>query len=103
MPGISVGFERDVFVRREVKPWPYRLVFVFSAHCRVSRQRRRSHRSDWHDDSTNIDLANILANQIFEASFAQYNISVTDDFDNAGGADCLRSSSSWAAGTVTPV
>lgn len=41
------------------------------------------------DDGTNIDLANILANQIFEASFAQYNISVTDDFDNAGGADLL--------------
>lgn len=35
-------------------------------------------------DGTNIDAANILANQIFEASFSGYNISVADEFDNAG-------------------
>jgi hypothetical protein len=37
------------------------------------------------DDGTNIDLSNILANQIFEAAYAQYSISVSDEFDNAGG------------------
>jgi len=41
------------------------------------------------DDGTNIDVSNILANQIFEAAYAQYSISVTDDFDNADGSDLL--------------
>ena len=38
------------------------------------------------DDGSNIDLSNMTANQIFEASFAQYNVACVDDFDSAGSA-----------------
>jgi hypothetical protein len=41
------------------------------------------------DDGTNIDLSNILANQIFEAAYAQYSISVSDEFDNADGSPLM--------------
>jgi hypothetical protein len=41
------------------------------------------------DDGSNIDVSNILANQIFEAAYAQYNISVSDEFDNAGSSPIL--------------
>jgi hypothetical protein len=37
------------------------------------------------DDGSNIDVSNILANQIFEASFSIYSIAAIDDFDNPGG------------------
>ena len=38
------------------------------------------------DDGSNIDLSNMTANQIFEASFAQYSVACVDDFDSAGSA-----------------
>ena len=41
------------------------------------------------DDGTNIDLSNILANQIFEAAYAQYSISVSDEFDNPDGSPLM--------------
>ncbi|MCH2134363.1 MAG: hypothetical protein MK116_11490 [Phycisphaerales bacterium] len=36
------------------------------------------------DDGADIDTSNILANQIFEAGFAQYDIAVIDDFEGTG-------------------
>ena len=42
------------------------------------------------DDGTNIDTSNILANQIFEASFSVYNIAVVDDYDNPSGTPAGR-------------
>jgi len=38
------------------------------------------------DDGSNIDLSNMTANQVFEASFAQYTVGCVDDFDSAGSA-----------------
>ncbi len=37
------------------------------------------------DDGAEIDTSNMLANQIFEASFSGYDIAAIDDFDNASG------------------
>jgi hypothetical protein len=41
------------------------------------------------EDGTNIDLSNIVANQIFEAAFAQYSVTHSDDFDNPGGSPLM--------------
>jgi hypothetical protein len=37
------------------------------------------------NDGSNIDTSNMLANQLFEASFSIYSVAAIDDFDNPGG------------------
>jgi hypothetical protein len=37
------------------------------------------------NDGSNIDVSNMLANQLFEASFSIYSVAAIDDFDNPGG------------------